>query len=91
MWFLIFIVAPIVSLSVISYVTNAKFRRPLKILFGFILMLISLPVAFYLEIGLNGCCGAPETGYKNVGFSMGTLVFITGFIIAITSLQRRKS
>ncbi len=68
-----------------------KAPKVLVIVLGVVAVLAALPVGFFAELGINGCCGAPSTGYEGSGYAIGALVGIIGFALIIyASICRKK-
>lgn len=64
--------------------------RTYKILLGMLLILIAVPAGIFTEIGVNGCCGAPSTGYKGVGFALMAVLFVAGLTLLIVAFKSSK-
>jgi hypothetical protein len=55
-----------------------------------ILMLIAIPVGVFVEIGLNGCCGAPSTGKEGIGYVAAAVLFISGLILLVVTVSKKR-
>jgi predicted RND superfamily exporter protein len=64
--------------------------RTYKILLGIILILISVPAGIFVELGLNGCCGAPSTGHEGFGFALGVILLIAGIALLVLAWKSTK-
>jgi hypothetical protein len=67
-----------------------KNTKTYKIILAIILMLAAVPAGIFTEIGLNGCCGAPRTGFEGVGYALMAVLFITGLALLILTLKFSK-
>src|SRR3990167_7244789 len=57
-------------------------RKPIFILiFGLLITLSAVPIAFMSELSINGCCGAPSSGNEGLGYVICGLVAILGILI----------
>jgi hypothetical protein len=67
-------------------------RRPILILiFGVLVIISSVPIAFMSEVSINGCCGAPSTGHEGLGYVISGGVAVIGiFIITLRNKLARK-
>ncbi len=81
------------SLILIGFLIALKFiiknTRTYKIIIGFVLMLVAIPTGIMIEIGVNGCCGAPSTGYEGIGFVLMAVLFFAGLVLAVMSTHSR--
>lgn len=64
--------------------------RTYKIILGSILLLIAGPAGVFLELGVNGCCGAPSTGYKGIGYVLMAVLFVGGLTLLILTIKSDK-
>jgi hypothetical protein len=58
---------------------------------GIILMLAAVPAGIFTELGLNGCCGAPDSNFKGIGYLLMVALFSFGLfllVVAIRSLRK---
>jgi|SRR3989344_2539273 len=63
------------------------------IIVGVLLLIGSVPAAFMAELSINGCCGAPSTGYVGMGYVIGIVIAMVGIGIIIfgKKLAKKKS
>lgn len=62
-----------------------------KIILGFVLLIVAIPAGVFLEMGVGGCCGAPDAGFKGVGYVlMGGLIVLGLVLILLTLRSQRK-
>jgi hypothetical protein len=64
--------------------------RTYKIVLAIILMLAAVPAGIFLEIGANGCCGAPSTGHEGIGFVLMAALFVAGLALLSYTLMTSK-
>ncbi len=64
--------------------------RTYKIILGFILLIASIPAGIALEVGANGCCGAPSTGFDGIGYVLMAVLFIAGLALLVLTLRSSK-
>jgi hypothetical protein len=67
-----------------------KNTKTYKIILAIILMLAAVPACIFTEIGVNGCCGAPSTGFEGMGYALMAVLFITGLALLILTLKFSK-
>lgn len=67
-----------------------KWTRLFVILLGIAAVLAAVPVGYLAEIGINGCCGAPSTGYEGSGFVLGALLGLIGLGLLIFNGRFKK-
>ena len=60
-----------------------KRSRLFLTIFGAALILSSIPIASMAEIKINGCCGAPKTGYEGAGVVIGAILVVIGITILV--------
>lgn len=66
-------------------------RKPILILlFGLLLVLSAVPISFASELSINGCCGAPHTGYEGIGYLIGGLTALVGILLIVFRMKLAK-
>lgn len=70
----------------------ALFRRKHVFIFilGLLLLIGAIPATYMSEISINGCCGAPSTGYEGVGYLIGVVMLVSGILIMVFSKKLAK-
>ncbi len=59
-------------------------RKPIFILiFGIVIILSAIPIAFMSELSISPCCGAPSNGREGLGYVIGAAVALAGALIII--------
>jgi len=72
-----------------SFTSKVGYRLLLTL--GIMLILGAIPAGIMLELGVNGCCGAPSTGHEGIGivlFAGMLLVGIVAVVIGVRKLRR---
>jgi hypothetical protein len=79
--------------AILLVVLLALFKRSRLFLtiFGALVIISSVPIAFMSELSINGCCGAPSTGYEGLGYVIGAAVAIVGIAILLLSKKLAKT
>lgn len=67
-----------------------KKTRIFVILLGIAATIAAVPVGFFAEIGINGCCGAASTNHERVGFILGALLGILGIALLVNNGKFKK-
>lgn len=65
--------------------------RTYKIILATILILVAIPAGVFAEIGINGCCGAPSTGFEGIGYILMAILLIGGLVLLITTLKSKNN
>jgi hypothetical protein len=68
-----------------------KNTRTYKFILGIVLMLVAVPAGIFAELGVNGCCGAPSTGFKGAGYILMAVLLVSGFIFLMTSFRTSRA
>ena len=63
--------------------TLLKRKSIFILIFGVLVMISAVPIAFMSELSINGCCGATSTGHEGLGFLIGGLVAIAGILLIV--------
>lgn len=81
-----------IILAILVPVIIAIFRRKriFIVILGVLVLLGALPATYMSEISINGCCGAPKTGYEAVGYLIGGVMAIVGALLIIFSEKLAK-
>lgn len=73
----LWIAAPIIIVLLVLGAITKKFSLG-AIIVGVLLIIGSVPAAVMSELSINGCCGAPSTGFAGMGYIIGIVVAIAG-------------
>ena len=87
-WVLVLVIYGSIAAALVYFAI--KKTRLFMTLLGIAAILGSLPLGFFFEIGLNGCCGAPSTGREGWGYALGILVGAAGVALIILSGKLKK-
>ena len=81
-----------IIIAILTPIFIALFKRKQAFIFivGLLILLGAIPAAFMSEISINGCCGAPSTGYEGTGYLIGVVMAIAGILIMVFSKKLAK-
>ena len=82
-----------IILSILLPIVIALFRRKRLFIFilGALLVIGAVPATIMSEISINGCCGAPSTGYEGIEYLIGGVMVIVGILVVVFSKKLAKS
>lgn len=67
-----------------------KRTRLFLVLIGIAAILGAIPVGFFAELGINGCCGAPTSGREGMGFFLGVMTGLAGMGLLAWGIRFKK-
>jgi hypothetical protein len=78
----LWIAAPaVISLLILGLLIRSS--RLGTIIAGALLIVGSVPAAIMSNLSINGCCGAPSTGFEGIGYVIGIVIAAAGFSLII--------
>jgi flagellar biosynthesis component FlhA len=81
------------AILLIIFLALFKRTKLFVAIFGALILISSVPIAFMSELSINGCCGTPSTGREGLGYIIGAAIAILGVVILLfgKKLTKRQS